>query len=157
MFRNTPLSPNMVALTGSAIGVRISRQDVLGYTTHRGPAQRNKIKTFILSIPLILLYHFLGGRLTGPTMATPANLPSGTVSCTAPPSNSPTKTILAPRDAKYVHKRPTRIQHTQHTNHILKHHNRRTPYTNLDSMASPNIPCTTRLSLALKSLRACIS
>jgi hypothetical protein len=36
------LPPNMAALFGPAIGTRISRQDELGYITHRGPTQQNK-------------------------------------------------------------------------------------------------------------------
>ena len=59
-------------------------------------------------------------------MATPANLPSGTVGCTAPPTNSPTKTILAPRNAKYVQRSPHvynthNIQITSSNNTIDEH------------------------------------
>jgi hypothetical protein len=104
----------MAALFGPAIGARNSQQEEFGYTAHRALAQHKIIKTFILSIPLILLYHFLDGRLTGPIMATPANLPSGKAGCTAPPTNFPTKPILAPRDAKYVQRGP----HVQNTHNI---------------------------------------
>jgi hypothetical protein len=65
------------------------------------------------SLSLILLYHPLDGSLTGPIMATPANLPSGTVGWTTPPTNYPTETILAPRNAKYAQRSP----------HVHKTHN----------------------------------
>jgi hypothetical protein len=59
-------------------------------------------------------------------MASPANLPSGTVGCTASPTNSPTKTILAPRNAKSVQRSPHvynthNIQITSSNNTIDEH------------------------------------
>ena len=100
------LPPNMAALFGPAIGARNSRQEDFGYTALRALAQHKIIKTCILPIPLILLYLLSGGRLTGPTMATPANLPSGKAGCTALPTNLPTKPTPASRDAKYVQRGP---------------------------------------------------
>ena len=52
------------------------------------------------------MYHFLDGSLTGPITAMPDNPPSGTVGGTAPPTNSPTETILALRNAKYAQRSP---------------------------------------------------
>jgi hypothetical protein len=126
----------MVALFGPAIGARNSRQEDFGYTALRALAQHKIINTCILSIPLILLNLLSGGRLTGPTTATPANLPSGKVGCTTPPNKPPHKTYTRP-EGREIRSRPTCTQHTQHTTHILKQHNRRTPCTNLDSTASP--------------------
>ena len=112
----TLLPPNMAALLGPAIGARNSRQEDFGYTALRALAQHKIIKTFILSIPLILLYLLSGGRLTGPTMATPANLPSGKAGCTALPTNLPTKPIPASRDAKYAQRGP--LVHITHNTQL---------------------------------------
>ena len=116
----------MAALLGPVIGARNSRQEDFGYIAHRTPAQRNTIKSFIVSISLILLYHLLDGSLTGPSMVTPTNLPSGMVGCTTPPTNSPTETILAPRNAKYAQKSPyvhntNKTQITSSNNTIDEH------------------------------------
>ena len=100
------LPPNMAALFGPAIGARTSRQDELGYMTHRASAQSNTIKSFIVLLSLILPYLLSGGRLTGPTTVTPANLPFGKASCIVPPTNITTKLIPASRDAKYVPRGP---------------------------------------------------
>ena len=81
----------MAGLFGPAIGARTSRQNELGYTTHRASAQSNTINSFIVPISLVLLYLLSGGRPTGPTTASPANLPSGKAGCCVPPTNITTK------------------------------------------------------------------
>ena len=103
----------MAALFGPAMGARISRHDELGYTAHRAPAQCNTIKICIFSISLILLYHLSDGSLTGPIMATPANLPSGTVGCTALPQK-----LSSPRGTRHTSKEAhTYTTHTTYKSH----------------------------------------
>ena len=116
----------MAALFGPAIGARTSRQEDFGHTAPRAMAQHKTIKSFIVSISLILLYHLSDGSPTGPIKATPANLPSGTVGCFAPPTNSLTETHPRSRNTKHAQRSPYvynthNIQLTPSNNTIDEH------------------------------------
>jgi hypothetical protein len=113
------LPPNMAALFGPAIGARTSRHDELGYIAHRAPAQRNTIKSFSVSISLILLYHLSDGSPTGPIRSSPTagtnqKLPKTHMSThhtqkhlrqvpqTAPMSAAPQTLVPAPKQSPQI-------------------------------------------------------
>ena len=119
----------MAALLGPAIGARTCRQEDFGHTAPRPMAQHKTIKPFIVSLSLILLYHFLDGSPTGPIKAKPTNLSSGTVDCFAPPTSSLTE-IFLPRNTK----------HAQRSIHVYSTH--KTQITPLTSTIDEHFPQT---------------
>jgi hypothetical protein len=104
----------MAALFAPAIGAHTSRQNELGYITHRAPAKSNTIKSFIVSISLILLYHLLDGSLKG--YASQPALRDGWLQRL--PNKLSHGNFPRSEELKTHPKKPTSTQYIHHTNHL---------------------------------------